>query len=480
MDFETIAVDFDGTLCENRFPDIGEPKPLVIEYIKRQAAAGAKIILHTCRENGTRPLLREAIAFCAAQGISLYAVNENPYNQFAEQYGTGTGRKVFADLYIDDKAANTVDIERLMLSAQTIPARIADLQKRLHGIGERRETEQRKMGGNAQNIKEVAKMLNARNVVVFDNAGLPSIMVKFSKCTNADLFPGGSQETHPAFIVDGEEADAIYVSKYPCTMINGKPYSLPHMKPATEINLDTAAAACFSKGEGWHLLTAPEYALTALESMKGNTPPRGNTWRGASHSNPEEKGDCYDGYRTLTGSGPVTWAHDHTPYGVYDLCGNVWEWIAGLRLMDGRVEIIENNNAANPIDTSRTSPLWKPVLEGGEPTRFIAEDGEVRLTSGGEDSEGWDGCAWKDLDVDIVPSELLKALALYPEDIKDNESFLYIDSEGERLPLRGGYWGNGASAGVFALYLSTLRSYFDTCVGFRAAFYCKADNCTTD
>lgn len=114
MDFETIAVDFDGTLCENRFPDIGEPKPLVIEYIKRQAAAGAKIILHTCRENGTRPLLREAIAFCAAQGISLYAVNENPYNQFAEQYGTGTGRKVFADLYIDDKAANTADIEKLM------------------------------------------------------------------------------------------------------------------------------------------------------------------------------------------------------------------------------------------------------------------------------------------------------------------------------------------------------------------------------
>ncbi|MCL2071475.1 MAG: hypothetical protein FWH07_04475 [Oscillospiraceae bacterium] len=47
---ETIAVDFDGTLCTNAFPDIGEPKQLVIDYVKRQAAIGAKIILHTSRK----------------------------------------------------------------------------------------------------------------------------------------------------------------------------------------------------------------------------------------------------------------------------------------------------------------------------------------------------------------------------------------------------------------------------------------------
>jgi hypothetical protein len=78
-------------------------------------------------------------------------------------------------------------------------------------------------------------------------------------------------------------------------MINGKPYSLPYMRPATGINLD-AAAACFSKGAGWHLLTAPEWALAALESAKGNTPPRGNTNYGRSHSRPEEAGECYDAH----------------------------------------------------------------------------------------------------------------------------------------------------------------------------------------
>ncbi|GHU42318.1 hypothetical protein FACS1894111_06060 [Clostridia bacterium] len=323
-------------------------------------------------------------------------------------------------------------------------------------------------------------MLNERNVVVFDNAGIPSIMVRFDKCTNAELFKGGSNETHPAFIIDGEEVDEIYIAKYPCTMINGKPYSLPYVKPATEIDLDTAAGACFSKGEGWHLLTAPEYALAALESVKGNTLPRGNTNCGKSHSHPEEKGECYDGYRTLTGSGPSTWAHDHTPFGVYDINGNIWEMLAGLRLMGGNVQVIENNNAANPIDVSKTSQLWKNVLVEGKPVQFITENGVIKLTSGKEDCEGWDGCFWKNLKSDITPTELMKALALYPEDKESMESYLYVDGEGERLPIRGGSWSSGASAGVFALGLFDPRSYVAASIGFRSAFYRKTDNRTTD
>lgn len=315
-------------------------------------------------------------------------------------------------------------------------------------------------------------MINARNVVVFDNEGIPSIMVRFNKCTNADLFKGGSNQTHPAFIIDGKEVDRIYIAKYPCTLINGKPYSLPFAKPATNIDFDEAARACFSKGAGWHLLTAAEYALVALESEKNGTPPRGNTNLGASHSNPEEKGvRCDGGYKTATGSGPSTWAHDHTSYGVYDLCGNVWEWVNGLRLMDGRIEVIENNNAANPVDVGAASPLWKPVLCGGEPTRFIVDDEGIRLTAAGEDCTDWDGCAWKDLRRDIEPPELLKALALCPENEVNKDSFLYVDTNGERLPLRGGDWLDSSRAGVFALNLNSLRSGVHAHIGFRSAFY---------
>ena len=111
--YEFVAVDFDGTLCADAFPEAGAPNRAVIAYVKKLAADGSKIILYTSRENGTRKLLDEAVAFCKAQGISLYAVNENPGNPHAAKNGLkhSDGRKVFADLYIDDKAVNTLAIE---------------------------------------------------------------------------------------------------------------------------------------------------------------------------------------------------------------------------------------------------------------------------------------------------------------------------------------------------------------------------------
>ena len=121
--YDAIAVDFDGTLCEYNFPDIGKLKPHVIEFVKQHAARGSKIILHTCRENGTRrALLDEAVAFCAAHAIPLYAVNENPENTYPEQYGVQTaGRKVYADLYIDDKAIHPTEIEKMMDGKGALP-----------------------------------------------------------------------------------------------------------------------------------------------------------------------------------------------------------------------------------------------------------------------------------------------------------------------------------------------------------------------
>ncbi len=111
--YEFVAVDFDGTLCANAFPEVGAPNRAVIEYVKRLAAEGAKIILYTSRENRTRRLLDEAVAFCKAQGIPLYAVNENPGNPHAAKIGLkpSDGRKVYADLYIDDKAINPAGIK---------------------------------------------------------------------------------------------------------------------------------------------------------------------------------------------------------------------------------------------------------------------------------------------------------------------------------------------------------------------------------
>lgn len=111
--YEFVAVDFDGTICADAFPEVGAPNRAVIDYVKRLAADGSKIILYTSRENGTRKLLDEAVAFCKEQGIPLYAVNENPGNLHAAKIGLkpSDGRKVYADLYIDDKAINPAGIK---------------------------------------------------------------------------------------------------------------------------------------------------------------------------------------------------------------------------------------------------------------------------------------------------------------------------------------------------------------------------------
>lgn len=102
----------------------------------------------------------------------------------------------------------------------------------------------------------------ADNVVIYDKAGIPSVMVRFSRVTDNDLF-GGSCRPHPAFVVDGKVYDEIYISKYPNTVINGRAYSLQMTKPEVNVTYDEAVNLCRAKGEGWHLWTAAERGLIA-------------------------------------------------------------------------------------------------------------------------------------------------------------------------------------------------------------------------
>lgn len=92
------AIDFDGTLCESKFPDIGEPIPSAIEYVKQLKEDGHKLILWTCRVGEN---LNDAVKWCKEQGIEFDAVNEN-LQEVIDEYG-GDSRKVTADYYIDDK-----------------------------------------------------------------------------------------------------------------------------------------------------------------------------------------------------------------------------------------------------------------------------------------------------------------------------------------------------------------------------------------
>lgn len=308
-------------------------------------------------------------------------------------------------------------------------------------------------------------------VVIYDNAGIPSIMHRFTRVTNEELF-GGSSKTHGAFIIGGEEYDEIYISVYENCEINGKPYSLPHMKPWTNITNDDAARACFSKGEGWHLLTALEWGLLADTSLKNGTLPHGNTDCGKYHAEPEEQGEAYDGYRTLTGSGPATWTHDHTPEGVHDLCGNIWEMVRGLRLKNGKLQVAKNNDAALDIDLTEEGDDWQDVLDdAGNPVRVsVSDEDDITITAEKDIEENYCGSRWGNVKIECE-SEQLKELALFNG---EPEAYFYADStEGEYFPFRGGYWGDGANAGVFYTDLSNPRSYVGSSIGFRSAYFKK-------
>lgn len=94
-----IAVDFDGTLVEDKFPEIGEKRIAVWNDMLRAKANGAKIILWTSRDHQN---LEEAVAFCKEQGFEFDAINEN-LPECQNLFNNDT-RKVFADEYWDDKA----------------------------------------------------------------------------------------------------------------------------------------------------------------------------------------------------------------------------------------------------------------------------------------------------------------------------------------------------------------------------------------
>lgn len=96
---KVIAVDFDGCLCENSWPDIGDDNPQVVEAVLREQAQGAKIILWTCRQG---ELLEAALSWCESRGIRFDCVNE-PLPELKEQFGNDS-RKIFATEYWDDRA----------------------------------------------------------------------------------------------------------------------------------------------------------------------------------------------------------------------------------------------------------------------------------------------------------------------------------------------------------------------------------------
>jgi hydroxymethylpyrimidine pyrophosphatase-like HAD family hydrolase len=93
----TIAIDFDGTIVEHRYPAIGREMFFAFETLRALQNDGHNLILWTYRSG---KMLDEAVEFCKKNGVEFYAINANYPD---EEFDVAKSRKIIADMYIDDR-----------------------------------------------------------------------------------------------------------------------------------------------------------------------------------------------------------------------------------------------------------------------------------------------------------------------------------------------------------------------------------------
>ena len=147
----------------------------------------------------------------------------------------------------------------------------------------------------------------------------------------------------------------------------------------------------------------------------------------------------------MTGSGPAGWRHDLSSFGIADLVGNIWEWVGGLKIVDGAIKMPADNyygqDDSSWADQDATITDADPWSSGG-------------VTLGGS-----------------ADAALLKAALLDPATVSDQANGrLYVNESGEGVPRRGGSWSIGSFAGLAALHLGSTRSASGGGLGFRPAF----------
>jgi len=323
-----------------------------------------------------------------------------------------------------------------------------------------------------------------KNKRLFIN-GTPSDYVFVPAFKMSEVVRGGSDRLHPAFIHKGKPISGFYVSKYQCASPDGFALSVVNASPTVSVTLDEAGAIASACGEKFGLISALQWGAIALLCNKNGFLPKGNNDFGKDYSESEfiAKPCSTDGDKTgvvLTGSGPVSWAHDGTSDGIYDLNGNIWEWNAGIRLVYGEIQLAEFPQFSQNAD-------WKAI--DSDTGKLIAPNG-LGTTSGSVKldfaDEGWQftanecdrnpkirNCLFNKITIDKTigdnAKELLLSLGLLP--LSDTGDLLFYACNGapEVVCFRGGKWSLGSNSGLFKTCLDDPRT-LKGAIGIRSVY----------
>lgn len=367
------------------------------------------------------------------------------------------------------------------------------------------------------------------NVVKYDSDGnVAGIFVKFPKMKSSDLVAGLPEHTHPAFIINDVEQDYILLGKYKGGdngVANGAILSLPNIMPVRSLGADQCLTRMKKAGTGITGMTVADYGFIKLLAQKHGWVPKGNSNWGQSHKDaaawmasaavavgnerayegyiykcliahttsaelkPDiaptywQKGELIGGisqdtekdaahqtgYRTLNGTGPLDWYLGSDPANLCDIIGSSLEQQYGYRIVDCELQILENNNAANPdADLSASSAAWKAILPNATDDGYTLVapgttgtlhwnyiDGKIVLDTQCDDlTIGMKGQNFKTLTahatrLPYVPS-IVKELGLFPTDASDQTKGFYFVNfiEGEYFPRRGGNYNGASYAGL--------------------------------
>ena len=291
-----------------------------------------------------------------------------------------------------------------------------------------------------------------RMTVLYDAAGNPNYMHVVPRFRYEDLgFDAELGEGDVTAFDTGTGAikPEIFIGAYQASSDGGNAVSQPFKEPWVNIDWDDSKAACDAMGAGWHMMTVHEWAAVALWCAANGFEPRGNTNHGRAHDatwevGRRQDGDTYppgdsDGVGNIyAGSGPATWRHNGDLSGIADLVGNVWEWLWGAKIQDGRIHAVAVN------DTSVAESDW--------------QDTGVDIT----DANPWTSSS-------VEGTELTDRLMFTYAGL-NAQGILDVNADGERFPLRGGTRNVGSDAGLAALRLRNERSSASAFIGFRPSY----------